>query len=221
MPPIKKAFPRFMADTPQEGRPYGDWEQQLKDCFVAEAESIAEEAGAPLDPDTLRFFPERCWGDLTYMPVVGRSAGEATIVEYFGYVVYERDEDGAPEAPEADADFTDVIADDNPDWEIDLNDMVIGDWNGDGGRGGEVTLIWGTPLVRGAVAATAELGEEADVLDQAAVNEGRFTLIAVDAVHGFSQDGDLYLTIRLWDRMLKELAGESLYDEDEEEDDED
>jgi hypothetical protein len=56
------------------------------------------------------------------------------------------------------ADFTDVIADDNPDWRIDLNDDVIGAWRADGGRGGDVTLVWGLPLVGGAVAATAVLG---------------------------------------------------------------
>jgi hypothetical protein len=66
--------------------------------------------------------------------------------------------------------------------------------------------------VRGAVAATAELG--ADVVDQTPVQEGRFTLIAVDAVKGFGDD--LYLEVRLWDRRLNELASESLYAEPEE-----
>jgi hypothetical protein len=113
---------------------------------------------------------------------------------------------------EAEADFTDITADDNPDWKIDLNDAVIGDWRADGGRGGEVTLIWGTPLVRGAVAASAELGGE--VLDQAAVNDGRFSLIAVDAVHGFGDE--LFLDVKLWDRRLSELASESLYETDDE-----
>ena len=89
---------------------------------------------------------------------------------------------------------------------------MIGDWRADGGRGGEVTLVWGTPLVRGAVASSAELAGE--VLDQAAVNNGRFSLIAVDAVHGFGDD--LYLEIKLWDRKLSELASESLYESDDE-----
>ena len=57
----------------------------------------------------------------------------------------------------AEADFTDVLAEDNPDWQIDLNDEVIGRWRGENGRAGDVTLVWGRPLVRGAVAATAEL----------------------------------------------------------------
>ena len=88
------------------------------------------------------------------------------------------------------------------------------DWRADGGRGGDITLIWGLPLVRGAVAATAEL--DGEVLDQAAVEDGRFTLIAVDAVTGFGDD--LYLEIVLWDRTLRRaVATESLYAEAEEE----
>ena len=88
---------------------------------------------------------------------------------------------------------------------------MIGRWRADAGRGGDVTLVWGLPLVRGAVAATAEL--DADVVDQAAVHEGRFTLVAVDAVKGFGDD--LFLEVRLWDRRLNEVAAESLYAEDE------
>jgi hypothetical protein len=69
--------------------------------------------------------------------------------------------------------------------------------------------VWGVPLVRGAVAATAELDEE--VLDQAAVDDGRFTLVAVDAVKGFGDE--MFLEVRLWDRRVARVAAESLYDE--------
>jgi hypothetical protein len=86
---------------------------------------------------------------------------------------------------------------------------VIGAWRAEGDREGDITLIWGLPLVRGAVAATAELDEE--VLDQAPVQDGRFTLVAVDAVRGFGDD--LFVEVKLWDRTLREIAAESLYDE--------
>ena len=86
---------------------------------------------------------------------------------------------------------------------------MIGAWHSDAGRGGDVTLVWGIPLVRGAIAATAELGP--DVLDQTPLQEGRFTLVAVDAVKGFGDD--LFLEIRMWDRRLNEIASESLYEE--------
>ena len=209
-PPIARPFPRFMADTPQDARPYGEWQARLLAAFVGACEALAEEAGAPLDPETLRFFPERTWGRRIYVPAVGQASEEqGGLPEYYGYLQFDLGESGEPGDLVAEADFTDVTADDNPDWKVDLNDAVIGEWRADGGRGGEVTLIWGTPLVRGAIAATAELGPE--ILDQTAVNDGRFTLIAVDAVHGFGDE--LFLEINLWDRRLNPVASESLYEE--------
>ncbi|MGZ5324947.1 MAG: hypothetical protein ACXWZ3_12875, partial [Solirubrobacterales bacterium] len=83
-----------------------------------------------------------------------------------------------------------------------------GTWRGEGERRGDVTLVWGTPMVRGALAATAEL--DGDVVDQAPVSDERFTLIALDAVKGFPDE--LYLEIRLWGPRNAELARESLYE---------
>ena len=54
------------------------------------------------------------------------------------------------------------------------------------------------------------------MVDQAAVNDGRFTLIAVDGVTGFGDD--IFLDIKLWDRRLREVASESLYADEDEED---
>lgn len=214
-PPIAKPFPRFMADTAQETRPYGDWQERLIESFSSACAELSEEAGAALDPETLHFYPERNWGGRSYVPAVGSAAeADGGLPEYYGYVHFDRGDGGEPGELSAEADFTDVTAADNPDWEVDLNDAVIGEWRADGGRGGEVTLIWGRPLVRGAIAATAELGEGAEVLDQTAVHEGRFTLLSVDAVHGFGDD--LFLEIRLWDRRLNQLASESLYEAEDE-----
>jgi hypothetical protein len=215
MPPIARPFPRFMADTAQEARPYGDWEERLGACFAEACGELADQAGAPVDVSTLRFFPERTWGRRTYVPVVGRASDEdGGVPEYYGYIDFDRAAEGEePGELSAEVDFTDITADDNPDWKIDLNDAVIGRWRADGGRGGDVTLVWGTPLVRGAIASSAELAGE--VLDQAAVHDGRFSLLAVDAVHGFGDE--LYLEVKLWDRRLNELASESLYESDEEE----
>lgn len=213
MPPTPRPYPRFIADTPQEKRPYGRWEERLTQAFGGACEAVAGEAGAPLDTTTIRWFPERTWGGRVYVPATGRGespdgAGDAA-VEYFGWISFVRPEGEEPEDLKARVDFTDVLADDNPDWTIDLNDDVIGRWRADGGRAGDVTLIWGLPLIPKAVAATAEL--DGETLDQAAVEEGRFTLVAVDAVEGFGDP--LYLEVKLWDRRLRELATESLYDE--------
>ena len=217
MPPIRRPFPRSIADASQEGRPYGRWEERLREAFAAECESLAAEAVAALDPMTVKWFPDRTWGGRVYVPASGRAAepttaedGEAVLAEYFGWVSFEPGADGGePTNLRASADFTDVTAEDNPDWKIDLNDDVIGRWRTDGGRGGDVTLIWGLPLVRGAVAVTAEL--DGDTLDQTPVADGRFTLVAVDAVTGFGDD--LYLEIKLFDKGVREIASESLYAE--------
>jgi hypothetical protein len=222
MPPIQRPFPRFIADAPQEGRPYGRWDERLEREFATACEPLAAEAGAPLDPKTIKWFPERTWGGRAYVPATGRAgAGDGQsgdeqasgplALEYFGWVSFERSADGEPAELRARADFTDVTAEDNPGWRIDLSDDVIGDWRPDGDRGGDVTLVWGLPMVRGAVAATAEL--DGEVLDQVAVQDGRFTLVAVDAVRGFGDD--LYVEIRLWDRALREIAAETLYEESE------
>jgi hypothetical protein len=218
MPPIGRPFPRFVADTPQEGEPYGRWAERLAESFASACEPLASEAGSVLEPRTLRWFPERAWGGRVYVPVTGRASepvsaeeGEANVLpEYFGWVSFDRPNAGEPTDLRAKADFTDVTAEDNPGWRIDINDDVIGRWRADARRGGDVTLIWGLPLVRGAVAATAELDEE--VVDQTPVTDGRFTLVAVDAVEGFGDE--LYLKVRLWDRSLREVASESLYEAD-------
>ena len=76
--------------------------------------------------------------------------------------------------------------------------------------GAPATSRWcGGAARAGAVVATAELGRE--VVDQAPIDDGRFTLIAVDAVKGLGDDD--YLEIQLWDRRVNQLAAESLYDQ--------
>jgi hypothetical protein len=212
VPPLARPFPRFLADSPQEPAPYGDWGTRLAAAFADACEPLVTEAGSAVDPETLRWFPERTWGGRVYVPASARAAepsADGVLCEYYGHVSFVRPEDGEPGDIRAWADFTDVTAEDNPDWQMDLNDDVIGAWRAERGRGGEVTLVWGTPFVRGALAVTAELG--GDVVDQAAVVDGRFTLIGVDAVTGFGDDH--YMTVRLWDRRLRELASESLYEE--------
>jgi hypothetical protein len=225
MPPTKRPFPRFIADASQQGRPYGRFEDRLREEFARACEPLATDAGASLDPMTVKWFPDRSWSGRVYVPASGRAAtetvgedGEAVLAEFYGWVSFaQAGGDGEPTDLQATADFTDVTAEDNPDWKIDINDDVVGSWTTDGGRGGDVTLIWGLPLVRGAVAVTAEL--EGETLDQAPVVDGRFTLIAVDAVHGFGDD--LYCEVKLFDRAVRQLASESLYAADEADDGDD
>jgi hypothetical protein len=214
MPPTGRPYPRFIADAPQEKPPYGRFEERLTEAFAAACEPLSDEAGTSLDTESLTWFPERAWGGRVYVPVIGDSTQADSVedgrVEYFGHVSFVRSDDAEPSDLAGSADFTDVTAADNPEWKVDLNDDVIGKWRADGDRGGDVTLIWGLPMVRGAVAATAELDEE--TMDQAAINDGRFTLVAVDAVHGFGDEH--YLDVVLWDRRMTMVARESLYESD-------
>jgi hypothetical protein len=209
-PPLSRPIPRFIADSAQEKLPYGRWAERLRGEFEAACAPLSEEAGTALDPEKVEWFPERAWGGRVYVPVTGRGESEAeNPIEFFGHVSFVRPDENEPRELRATADFTDVVAEANPEWQIDLNDAVIGAWRTDGGRVGDVTLVWGVPLVRGAVVATAELDRE--VVDQAPIDDGRFTLIAVDAVKGSGDDD--YLEIQLWDRRVNQLAAESLYDQ--------
>jgi hypothetical protein len=212
MPPAPRPIPRFIADNSQEGIPSGRWAEKLRESFAAACEAIADLPAGVSPPEEIEWFPERAWGGRIWVPATARATGGAGPIELFGHVSYARPDDGEPQDLKASADFTDVLAEDNPDWRIDLNDEVIGRWRGEAGMAGDVTLVWGSPLVPGAAAATAEL--EAETVDQEPVSSDRFTLVALDALVGYGDE--IYLTIKLWSKRARELAAESLYVESEE-----
>lgn len=207
MPPNPRPIPRFIADSTQEGIPHGRFAERLAAEFRAACEKLDELPGGTEIPAAFEWFPERAWGGRVWVPCTARAPGREGTVELFGHVSYVLPEEGEPQGFKATADFTDVLADENPDWRIDLNDDVIGRWRGENGRAGKVTLVWGRPLVRGAVAATAEL--ELETVDQEAISDERFTLLALDALENFGDD--VFLEVKLWSRRADELACESLY----------
>jgi hypothetical protein len=205
MPPVERFVCRFAAEPPQEQLPHGAWAQTLQAEFLAACLRIdaeGQDIGEAREP---RYFPDRTWGGRTYVPVTARTS---TDLELFGYVSFIP---GDPEPTDfsATADYTDETADRNPDWRIDINEEVVGTWRGEGGRSADMTLVWGVPLLSRARVATAELAGLA--VDQCAIVEDRFTLIAPDA---YRSD---YLDVKLWDADGRELASESLYVEDEDE----
>ncbi len=220
MTPNPRPIPRFIADSTQEGIPHGRFAERLADEFRAACERIEDLPGGVSAPEAIEWFPERAWGGRVWVPATGRvqapedndsSDGEVAgprTLELFGHVSYVQPEGGEPIDFRTTADFTDVLAKDNPDWRIDLNDDVIGKWRGESGRAGDVTLVWGRPLVPGAVAATAELDTE--TVDQEVVSDQRFTLVALDALEGYGDD--VFLQVKLWSRRAQELAVESLYE---------
>lgn len=207
MPPNPRPIPRFIADSTQEGIPHGRFAERLVAEFRTACERIEDLPEGAEIPAEVEWFPERAWGGRVWVPATARTEGPEGTLELFGHVSYELPEGGEPSAFRATADFTDVLAEDNPDWRIDINDDVIGRWRGENGRAGAVTLVWGRPLVRGAVAASAEL--EAETVDQEVVSDERFTLVALDALKGYGDE--IFLEVKLWSRRAQELAAESLY----------
>ena len=209
MPPNPRPIPRFIADSTQEGIPHGRFAERLATEFQAAIEQIGDLPDGVAAPEQVEWFPERAWGGRVWVPATARTSGSEGTLELFGHVSYVLRAGSEPDDFRAAADFTDVLAEDNPDWRIDLNDEVIGRWRGENGRAGAVTLVWGKPLVRGAVAATAELDRE--TVDQEVVSKERFTLIALDALEGYGDD--IFMQVKLWSRRAQELASESLYEE--------
>ena len=208
MAPNPRPIPRFIADSSQEGIAHGRWAEQLADSFRRACGEIKELPAGVSAPEKIDWFPERSWGGRTWVPATARVEAESGQIELFGHVSYVPREEGDPEDLRAEADFTDVLAEDNADWKIDLNDDVIGRWRGEAGMAGDVTLVWGRPLVPGAVAATAEL--DAETVDQEPTSDDRFTLVALDALAGYGDD--IFMTVKLWSKRAQELAAESLYD---------
>ena len=218
MAPNPRPIPRFIADTSQEGIAGGRFAARLREAFVGAIDEITDLPAGATVPDEVDWFPERTWGGRTWIPCSARTESDEGTLELFGHVSYALPV-GEGDATDfrATADFTDVLAEDNPDWKIDLNDDVIGRWRGENGRAGAVTLVWGRPLVRGAVAATAQLDDE--TVDQEEINRDRFTLVALDALESYGDD--VFMEVKLWSRRAMELASESLYAEPEDDEPDD
>jgi hypothetical protein len=206
VPPADRFVPRYAAEPPQEGLPYGRWAHRLSDAFYeacARIDSEGEEVGEPGD---IAFHPDRTYGGRTYIPA---TAPTSTGLELFGFVSFvPGGEAGEPSDFEATADFTAETAERNPEWQIDLNDEQIGRWRGEDGHVATVALVWGSPLVDGGAIVTGELAGLA--VDQCVLVEDRFTLVAPDDYRS-----DL-LEVKLFDRTGRELARESLYEDESE-----
>jgi hypothetical protein len=206
VPPTDRFVPRFLAEPPQEGLPYGRWAHRLTDAFYEACGRIDTQGEDLGEPGDVVFHPDRTWDGRTYVPA---TAPTANGFELFGFVSFvPGGENGEPSDFQASADYTAETADRNPDWHIDLNDDEIGRWRGEEGNTATISLVWGKPLVPGGAIVTAELADLA--VDQCELVEERFTLIAPDDYRS-----DL-LEVKLFDRNGRELATESLYEDDSE-----
>ncbi len=206
MAPEQRFVPRFVAEPPQEELPYGRWAERLGEEFLSAALRL-DTGGVDIgEPAQIAWYPDRSWHGYTYVP---GTALTSEGYELFGYVRFlAASEDRQPSEFSAHVDFTEETAERNPDWRLDLCDEVIGSWRGEAAQVAAMTLVWGRPLIPDGQAATAELAALA--VDQCVLVEERFTLIAPDDYRG-----DL-LEIKLFDGKGRELACESLYAGDDE-----
>jgi hypothetical protein len=205
MPPTDRLVPRFAAEPPQEGVPYGRWAERLSVEFLAACQRIAREGEDLGDPGEIAWYPDRSWHGRTYVPATCHTS---TGFELYGYVRFITPLEGSEPAQfDATADFTDETAERNPDWQLDLCDEVVGSWRGENGKVAAMTLVWGRSLVPGGAVATAELADLA--VDQCTLAEDRFTLLAPDDYRGD------FLEIKLFAARGEQLASESLYEADE------
>jgi hypothetical protein len=201
MAPEERFVARFAAEPPQEALPYGRWADTLRAHFLEAVLRIPDDVG---EVDELRYFPDRTWWGRTYVPVTARASSG---VDVYGFVAFAPGHDGGePDDFEARADWTEETAEANPDWQMDLCEEVVGGWRGERGQTAAMTLVWGVPMVAGGAIATAELARLA--VDQCVLLEDRFTLIAPDAYRGDT------LEVALFDARGNQLARESLYEDD-------
>jgi hypothetical protein len=202
--PVEPRFVcRFVAEPPQEPLPAGRWAATLERHFLGACDTLSEEEDGLGDPGEIAFYPDRTWHGRTYVPATTLTS---TGHELFGYVSFRPGgEDREPSEFAAVADYTAETAAENPDWQLDLCEEVVGAWRGEGGDSAEMTLVWGRPLVGGGAVVTAELAGLA--VDQCALVEDRFTLLAPDGYRGDT------LECKLFDADGAEIARESLYED--------
>ncbi len=207
MAPEPRFVPRFAAEPPQEVAPYGRWAELLESALRDAVDAADFEA----DFDDVHWFPDRSWHGRTYVPATAPTSDGR---ELFGLVSFHTPAEGEePDSLRAIIDVTEDTAAENPDWTLDLCDEALGAWRGEHGATATMTLIWGVPLVSGGTIATAELADLC--VDQCLLTaEGRFTLLAPDDYRG-----DL-LEVKLVNIRGEELARESLYADDDDEDEE-
>jgi len=211
MPVEPRFICRFVAEPPQDALPQGRWADTLKRHFLGACDALDGEGEDLGEPGEIAFYPDRTWHGRTFVPATSITT---TGFELFGYVSFRPGgEEREPSEFSAVADFTDETAEANPDWKLDLCDEVIGAWRGEQGKVAEMTLVWGRPLVPGGEIVTAELADLA--VDQCTLVEDRFTLLAPDGYRGDT------LECKLFDRRGSQVAQESLYEDDGEDDEDD
>ena len=106
-------MPRFAAEPPQEGLPYGRWAERLQREWLAASLDLTDAPEDLGEPGEILWYPDRSWHGRTYVPATATTSGG---YELFGYVRYvpAGEEGGEPSDFTAQADFTDQTAERQP-----------------------------------------------------------------------------------------------------------
>ena len=211
MPAEPRMVPRFVAEPSQDPLPDGRWAATLKRHFLGACDPLDEEEDGLGEPGEITFYPDRTWHGRTYVPATTLTS---TGYELFGYVSYRPGgEEREPSEFSAVADFTSETAAENPDWELDLCEEVVGLWRGEDGETADMTLVWGRPMVSGGAVVTAELGEPR----RRPVRARRGALHAA----GARRLPRRHARVQAVRRRRQAIAHESLYEDDGDDEDED
>lgn len=206
MAAVERVICRFSAEPPQDDLPTGAWADRLREEFLAACLRIDGDPEAIGASGEVVFHPDRTWSGRTYVPVTARTDTGAELYGHVSFAAPVSEDDTEPTDLDAWADYADETADDHPEWRLDLNADVVGQWRGEHRQVAAMTLVWGRRLLDAGEWVTAELGDL--TVDACALIEERFTLLAPDAYGGD------YLEIALrGEAAQRELARESLYED--------
>ena len=209
MAPNPRPIPRFIADTSQEGIPHGRFAERLREVFRKALRR--DRATCPRGrrcrtrSTGSRSAPGAAASGFPARPTASSAEGKlralrSRLLRPAGRRASRPTSRPRPTSPTSSPRTTRTGGSTS-------TTTSIGRWRGENGRAGDVTLIWGRPLVRGAVAATAEL--DGETVDQEPISQDRFTLIALDALEDYGDD--VFIEVKLWSRRAIELASETLY----------
>ena len=78
MAPVELFVPRYAAEPPQEGLPYGRWAERLGAELVDACAALAESQKDLGEPGEIVWYPDRGWHGHTYVPATARDLRRAT-----------------------------------------------------------------------------------------------------------------------------------------------
>ena len=138
MPPEDRFVSRFAAEPPQDALPSGRWADTLQAEFLAaclridtEGEELGEAGDAHLVPRPHVDGPHLRAGDRAHRPRASSCSATSRSRPATRRHGDEQEPATSPPAPTSPT----RLAEDNPEWRMDLCEEVIGGWRGESGDG--------------------------------------------------------------------------------------